>query len=134
MLFKHLSPRFPWSRTHAPIPNAVVKALPEPSEQLIRLLADPDVSLSALCQFVDSDINPIIYEAQILESCVYIQRHNLVSPHRRIVLKIRERRGKYFWLLLERMPTSRKALVKGLGITPAHDLVSKRQISIHCPH
>ena len=51
-----------------------VKHLPEPSENIFQLLADPSVSLTALCEFVGSNASPIINEAQILESRVYIER------------------------------------------------------------
>lgn len=91
---------------------------------MFHLLADPNLSFAAICQYVDSSVNPTIYEARILESRVYIQRKAPIAPHRRLVLKIQERGGPHFWLLLERKPTSRKALLRGLGTTPANDQVS----------
>lgn len=96
------------------------------SENAFRLLADPSISSDSICQIVksDSDIALIINEAQILESQVYVERRAPFAPHRKIALKIRERRGSCFWLLLERMPTSQWGLVKGHGKTPANDLVS----------
>ena len=105
------------------LPDAL-RGMAEPSEQVIRLLADPDVSLMALCEFVGSNISPIINEAQILESRVYIERRAVVASHRKIVLRVRERRGKYFWIMLERNPTSRRALIMGLGLTSRNDRVS----------
>lgn len=98
--------------------------LSEPSEDVFHLLANPDVSFASLCKFVNSDVSPIINEAQILESRVYVECGALIAPHRKIILKIRERQGDCFWLLLERMPTSKIALIKGLGATSANDRVS----------
>lgn len=97
---------------------------PEPSNETFRLLANPDIPFASICRYVDSDVNPIINEARILESRVYVQRGAPVAPHRRIVLRIREKRGACFWLLLDRMPTSKMALIKGIGMTPANDRVS----------
>lgn len=98
--------------------------MPSPSKDAFRLLADPNVSSASICQIVKSDSSLTINQAQILESRVYRERGAPFAPHRQVVLKIMERRGSCFWLLLEGMPTSRWALVKGFGVTPARDLVS----------
>lgn len=112
-----------WTES-GPIYPPKLRGLKEPSKNMFQLLAEPNLSFAAICQYVDSHANPTIHEARITESCVYIQRNAPIAPHRKLVLKIEERTGSYFWLLLERKPTSRKALIKGLGTTPANDLVS----------
>lgn len=101
-----------------------VKLKPEPSKQIFRLLADSGVYYPALCEFVGSSVSPIINEAQILESRIYIERRG-PTPHRKIFLNVRERGGESFWLMLERRPTSRVALVKGCGVTPQNDVVNR---------
>lgn len=106
-----------------------IAPLSEPSENVFNLLADPNISFAAICRYIDSDVSPIINEAQILESRVYVECGALIAPHRKIVLKIRERRGDCFWLLLERMPSSKMALIKGLGATTASDRVSSKLTS-----
>lgn len=124
MGFDRLVEPLRWEASDPPLPPKL-QQMKEPSKNMFRLLADPNLSFQAICQYVDSNMSPTIYEARILESRVYILRHAHIAPHRKLVLKIRERTGAHFWLLLERKPTSRKALIKGLGTTPANDQVSR---------
>lgn len=91
-------------------------AVPEPSLEVFRFLADPDLSIASICQLVNFGISPIINESQIVESRVYIERGLHIAPHRKIVVKVRPRGGPASWLLLERKPTSASALVKGFGV------------------
>ena len=106
-----------------PLSFPAIKYVSEPSEEVFRILADPNISLSSICELVDSNVDPIVNEAQIIESRVYIQRKAPIGPHRKIVLKFRARRGNCFWLMLERKAESRKALLKGLGSTHRKDQV-----------
>lgn len=109
-------------RHNRPVTNLTVSKS-EPSHNVFRLLSNPDLPFSALCEYINTNVNPIIYEARVMESRVYIERGALVAPHRKTILKIKERNGRIFWLQLERKPTSRRALVKGLGTTAANDQV-----------
>lgn len=58
-----------------------IHPFPEPSNETFRLLANPDIPFASICRYVDSDVNPIINEARILESRVYVQRGAPVAPH-----------------------------------------------------
>lgn len=95
----------------------------KPSDNALLLLANPHLPYAALCEYLSTDTNPIIYEAQVVESRIYIESGAVVAPHRKTILQIRERNGKQFWLQLERKPTSGRALVTGLGTTLANDQV-----------
>ena len=104
-------------------PPVRLTSQPKPTDNAFRLLANPYLPYTALCEYVNTDANPIIYEAQLVESRVYIERGTRIAPHRKTILRVQERNGKLFWLQLERKPTSGRALVMGLGTTAANDQV-----------
>jgi hypothetical protein len=80
-----------------------------------------EVSLGDLCRVIDDHLS--LQKALIISTRTYVERRALVAPHRCLVLHLRRTGRDDIWLRLDRRPTGGASLMKGLGTTPANDIV-----------
>ena len=95
-------------------------------ETVVGLAETPiERSLEHLCTFIDDHRS--MRGAEIVNSRTYVER-KIIAPHRCVVLELHKEGRKNIWLRLERKPTTRAALVLGMGKTPANDVVNMTRI------